>query len=498
MDFSLILACDKDFGIGNSSQTLKCISQSLKCIPWDIAEDRKYFRELTRSSILNAVIMGRVTADTLSKPLDGRLNIVISSKELYRHDEGFISFKDLDSALMYLKNIESDQHIQKVFVIGGSVLYAEAINHRHCREVFMNRIDHDYECNVLLSVDFIKKIEKSFNILTQTSKKCLCKTLNLEVDVNYIHLIYVNHEELKYLDMLDRILNTGTYRKTRNAKTYSVFGEKLEFDLDNGFPLLTTKKMFYRGIIEELLFFLRGETDTKILEDKKVMIWHPNTTNDFMIKNNKKLEEYDMGPMYGFQWRYFGAKYEGKNRSYKGQGFDQLKAVIDLLVTDPYSRRILMTTFNPSQAEDGVLYPCHGLTVQFYVENNRISLQMYQRSVDTVLGLPFNIASYALLLIIITKFVNSHKSRTHDKDYRPGRVIMIFGDAHIYSDTKSDHVLVAKAQILRKNSTHPFPEIKINTNLDFSDLNIINEIKAENIEIVNYICEGVLKAEIYE
>jgi thymidylate synthase len=255
--------------------------------------------------------------------------------------------------------------------------------------------------------------------------------------------------------------------------------------------------MFSRGIIEELLFFLRGDTNTKFLEDKKVMIWHDNTSIEFIEKNNKDLVEYDMGPMYGYQWRHFGAPYIGCHDRYDGNGVDQLQAAINLIVRDPHSRRILLSAYNPAQAEEGVLYPCHGLIVQFYVEkNNRISLQMYQRSADSILGCPFNIASYGILLHIITDLVNNHPHRTHIENYRPGRLIMVFGDVHIYSDEKGDHVEIAREQIKRRNQTYQFPSLVIRRKLSsLDDLNIDN-LSAEDFVISNYLSCPLLKAKM--
>jgi thymidylate synthase len=294
---------------------------------------------------------------------------------------------------------------------------------------------------------------------------------------------------------LEKIMNTGDYRQTRNAKTYSLFGEKLVFDMDNGFPLLTSKKMFTRGILEELIFFLRGYTNTKILEDKKVMIWHQNTTVEFLKQYNKNLDEFDMGPMYGFQWRFFNAQYKGCHECYHGMGVDQLQNIIDKLVNDPHSRRILMSGYNPAQAEQGVLYPCHGLMIQFYLErSSRISLQMYQRSVDTVLGLPFNIASYAALLHIVVNLVNNNENRSHENDYVPGRVIMIFGDTHVYSDEKADHIQTVIKQLSRRHKTHPFPKFEILKNL--RTLKDLDNFEVADMKVSNYIYNSGLKAKM--
>jgi len=303
----------------------------------------------------------------------------------------------------------------------------------------------------------------------------------------------MNSEEIQYLNLLQKIITVNeSSRETRNAPTYSVFGERLEFKLSNGFPLLTTKKVFFRAIVEELLFFLRGDTDTKKLEDKNIMIWHDNTTTEFLTKNNKNLNQYDMGPMYGYQWRYFGMPCMTDDMPYMTDdtGIDQLQNVIDLLVKDPYSRRIIMTSYNPTQAELGVLYPCHGIVIQFYLENkNEISLQMYQRSADCFLGLPFNIASYALLLHIIVNLVNNNVSRSHTDDYVPGRLIIITGDTHIYVD----HVNAVREQL--KNEPYPFCKLRLNKKL--VTLKDINQLQYSDIELVDYLSHGSIKAKMF-
>ena len=181
---------------------------------------------------------------------------------------------------------------------------------------------------------------------------------------------------------------------TRNAKTYSIFDNSITFDMKDGFPLLTTKRMFWKGIVEELLFFIRGDTNSKHLEDKGVRIWQGNTTQEFIDNIGLPYQEGDMGPMYGFMWRHFGADYTGCNTDYTNQGFDQLSKIVEEIKTNPHSRRILMSDFDPSRAHQGVLYPCHSLVLQFYVRDGKfLDVKMYQRSVDSFLGEPFNIAS---------------------------------------------------------------------------------------------------------
>jgi thymidylate synthase len=220
-----------------------------------------------------------------------------------------------------------------------------------------------------------------------------------------------NQEEQKYLDLMKDLLIEGNITSTRNGYTRSKFGTTLEFDLKNGYPLLTTKKMFFKGICEELLFFLRGDTDSKKLSNKGIKIWEKNTDRTFLDSMGfTQREEGDLGPMYGFQWRHFNAEYNGCNEDYTEKGVDQLKYVLNELKTNPNSRRIIMTTYNPQQAKDGVLFPCHGISIQFNVQETEdsyiVNLSQNQRSADYFLGLPFNIASYALLLELICHQLN--------------------------------------------------------------------------------------------
>jgi dihydrofolate reductase/thymidylate synthase len=187
--------------------------------------------------------------------------------------------------------------------------------------------------------------------------------------------------------MLNDIITTGHYRKTRNEYTYSKFGKTLEFDLSKGFPLLTTKKVFFKGVAEELFWFLNGDTNSNHLSEKGVKIWEPNTSREFL--DSMKFTDYeagDMGPMYGFQWRHFGAEYKGMNADYTGQGFDQVQYCIDLIKKDPHSRRILMSSFNPAHAQQGVLYPCHGIGIMFNVEEGKLSCMATMRSSDEFCG----------------------------------------------------------------------------------------------------------------
>ena len=268
------------------------------------------------------------------------------------------------------------------------------------------------------------------------------------------------YPESNYLNILENLIYIGDSRKTRNGITYSTFGKTIEYDISEKFPLLTTKKVFFRGIIEELLFFITGKTDTKLLEEKGINIWKGNTSSEFLKSVSLPYKEGDMGPMYGFNWLHFNANYTTCDADYTNQGFNQLEQVIRLLKDDPYSRRIIMTSYNPSTASQGVLYPCHGISIQFYVrdfnDKKYVSCSMYQRSADIACGVPYNIASYAALVYIICSHLGD--------EYRPDRLIMNFGDIHLYEE----HINEALIQIQR--IPKDFPTLSIKKFENFADL----------------------------
>jgi len=284
-----------------------------------------------------------------------------------------------------------------------------------------------------------------------------------------------NLQEYQYLNMLKKTL-TMKKRMTRNGYTYSYFGDIIRFDLSDGFPLLTTKKMFFKGIIHELLFFIRGETDSTILETNGINIWKGNTSREFL--DSVGLDSYkvgEMGPMYGYQWRHFNDK------------IDQLKNVLHEIETNPMSRRLLMTVYNPQQVDLGVLYPCHSIITQFYLNEldinvYEVSISMYQRSADIFLGLPFNIASTALFLEIICHFLN-HKQNTNK--YIPKDVIINLGDIHLYES----HLEQALEQIERI----PYNFCKLNIKNNYTN---IENYQFEDFEIINYQSYATIKAKM--
>jgi thymidylate synthase len=290
---------------------------------------------------------------------------------------------------------------------------------------------------------------------------------NIKFNVGEVEL----NGEQRYLELMYNIIQNGNYRSTRNANVYSIFSYTLTFDLNDGFPLLTSKHMFWKGIVEELLFFIRGNTNSKLLEEKGVNIWKGNTSTEFLEKIGLPYEEGEMGPMYGYQWRYYGRDYITKEGLY----IDQLTDLINEIQTDPHSRRLLMTNYNPLQVKQGVLYPCHSLILQFYVENNELSCNMYQRSVDTFLGLPFNIASTSLLTHIIAKLTNK----------LVGKVNLHLGDCHIYEE----HLSAVKQQL--SNLPYKLPTLQLP---EFHTLTELEGLNFKDFIVMDYTSHGQIKA----
>jgi dihydrofolate reductase / thymidylate synthase len=218
---------------------------------------------------------------------------------------------------------------------------------------------------------------------------------------------YPKHPEMQYLEIIENVIETGKFKDDRTGTgIYTKFGHQMRYDLQHSFPVLTTKDVFWRGVAEELLWFVKGETNAKLLSDKKIKIWDGNASREFLDNLGlKDREEWDLGPVYGFQWRHFGAKYETMHKDYTNEGVDQLAQIINTIKTNPNSRRIVMTAWNPSAIPEMALPPCH-IFAQFYVSGDevgkqKLSCQMYQRSCDLGLGVPFNIASYALLTCML-------------------------------------------------------------------------------------------------
>ncbi len=259
-----------------------------------------------------------------------------------------------------------------------------------------------------------------------------------------------------YLDLLRHISDTGAQKADRTGTgTQSVFGYQMRFDLAKGFPLVTTKKVHLRAIIHELLWFLKGETNIKYLKDNQVSIW-----DEWADAHG------DLGPVYGKQWR----RWETKD----GRVIDQIAQVVDLLKKNPDSRRMIVSAWNVGELDKMALMPCHTM-FQFYVADGRLSCQLYQRSADVFLGVPFNIASYALLTLMLAQVAG----------LEPGDFVHTFGDVHIYSN----HVEQVKLQLSRE--PRPLPQMKLNP-----AVKNIFDFKFEDFELLNYDPHPAIKAPV--
>ncbi|QOR65156.1 thymidylate synthase [Cytobacillus suaedae] len=260
----------------------------------------------------------------------------------------------------------------------------------------------------------------------------------------------------KYLELCQHVLNHGVFKEDRTGTgTYSTFGHQLRFNLQEGFPLVTTKKLHLKSIIHELLWFLNGDTNIKYLNENGVRIW-----NEWADENG------DLGPVYGHQWRSWP--------THDGRTIDQITNLIHQIKTNPDSRRLIVSAWNVSDVDNMALPPCHCL-FQFYVANGKLSCQLYQRSADLFLGVPFNIASYALLTMMIA----------HVCDLEPGEFVHTFGDVHIYSN----HIEQVKLQLTR--DPYESPQMLINP-----EVKSIFDFKFEDFTLVNYEAHPHIKGEV--
>jgi thymidylate synthase len=260
----------------------------------------------------------------------------------------------------------------------------------------------------------------------------------------------------QYLDLLQHVLDNGTQKEDRTGTgTVSVFGYQMRFDLEEGFPLLTTKKLHLRSIIYELLWFLAGDTNVKFLQDNGVRIW-----------DEWAGEDGELGPVYGSQWRSW--------RGADGMVFDQISQVVQQIKEKPYSRRHIVSAWNVAEIDKMALPPCHNM-FQFYVADGKLSCQLYQRSADIFLGVPFNIASYALLTLMMAQVCGC----------LPGDFVHTFGDAHLYND----HLEQSRMQLARE--PYPLPQMEINP-----DVKSIFDFKFEDFKLVGYQAHPHIKAKV--
>lgn len=445
--YELIIAVDQNYGIGYENK-----------LPWACKEELQIFKNKTMN---NAIIVGSTTFKYLPFLKDRDIFVLSNTRAVYNDTKN-------DYTITHdISNVKSFTD-KTVFIAGGGKVYKHALsNPKYVSTIHISVMKKEYQCDTW----FDKSLLDDFVIVEEQ---------DYEEFTHYV-LKRTENGERQYLNLLKNIISKGNEKNGRNGSTISIFTEHFKFDLRNGFPLLTTKKMFLRGIIEEFLFFIRGDTDTTILEEKKVNIWKGNTSKEFLYNRGLVYAEGVMGPMYGYQWRKFGSPYlvddNGKPQDSMLEGFDQLEYVVKLIKNDPNSRRILMTTYNPLQSEEGVLFPCHSISIQFYVEDSYLDMFCFNRSQDTFLGVPYNIASSSLLLMLVAKLTNK----------TPRFFNITMGDTHLYSE----HIECAETQC--KRMPYIFPTILFP---DISDIKEINTLQYEDFRLNNYKSHNSIKADM--
>jgi len=278
-------------------------------------------------------------------------------------------------------------------------------------------------------------------------------------------------QEYQYLSLLKNIITNGVKEKGRNGITYTQIGGMMRFSLENNsIPLMTTKKLAWGVCLKELLWFINGDTDNRLLQKENVKIWNGNATREFLDSRGLNyLSENDLGPVYGHQWRFWNSKYYNSNTNYMGRGIDQLQNIIDGIneskKSGESSRRLIMTAWNPEQIDEMALPPCHVLSQFHITEGNKLSCTLYQRSADMGLGIPFNIASYSFLTHMLAKHC----------DLEAKEFVHFIGNAHIYDD----HITSLEKQIIKEPFSPPILEIKEKKE------NIV-DYKIDDFKIIDY------------
>jgi dihydrofolate reductase / thymidylate synthase len=340
--FNFILACQKNGGIGYENS-----------IPWTIKKDLARFKKITTQITTpeqkNAIIMGRKTWESI-KNIDwgNRLPFVITTKQ--NDSEKF--FTSVKECIKYVSNLKD---IDKIFIIGGASIFNTILNSKFSvllNTTYLTIIDSDYKCDAFVNLNKLYIIHNSPELEFSFKEK--------DISVNFYKLTRRNIEEEQYLNLLGKVLSEGDSKIDRtNVGTVSVFGEKMEFNLKYTLPILTTKKVYWKIVLKELLWFVSGNTNNEVLQAQNVSIWNGNSTREYFDSIGlHDRPANDLGPVYGFQWRHFGAKYIDCHTDYSGQGFDQLEYIINEIKRNPNSRRLILSAWNPTDLTKMALPPC--------------------------------------------------------------------------------------------------------------------------------------------
>uniref|UniRef100_A0A803LDN7 Bifunctional dihydrofolate reductase-thymidylate synthase n=1 Tax=Chenopodium quinoa TaxID=63459 RepID=A0A803LDN7_CHEQI len=446
--YQVVVAATKEMGIGKDGK-----------LPWKLPSDLKFFKDITlqtsNAEKKNAIIMGRKTWESIprkNRPLPGRLNVVLTHSRDYDVGslEDVVTCGSINSALELLGMRPYDLLIERVFVIGGGQILREALNAPACDAIHITEIETDIECDTFMPpvdnslfqpwyssfpsvennirhsfVTYVRVRRTATDIGTQINTTKALSSKSKVQDFSFLpQMVFDRHQEHLYLKLVQEILSSGNLKDDRTGTgTLSKFG-------------------------------------CQVLQEKGIHIWDGNASRIYLDSIGlPDREEGDLGPVYGFQWRY-----TSMHADYTGQGFDQLLDVIHKIKNKPDDRRIILSAWNPSDLKLMALPPCHMFS-QFYVANGELSCQMYQRSADMGLGVPFNIASYALLTCMIA----------HVCDLIPGDFIHVIGDTHVYRN----HIEPLQEQL--QNLPKPFPVLKINT-----QKKNIDSFVATDFELVGY------------
>lgn len=453
-----------------------------------LKKDLEFFKNITSNNtqkdIPNIVLMGCNTYYSIPinfRPLKNRLNFVLSNNPLYLKEYPLPKkLKDFSTERVYFLTLLQFQHFYQnfnpnVFVIGGGQIYNLFLNHREfiISNLYITEVN-GYKLEEDSNLITMNHFDDKYRLISYSEKY---KQENISYRILSYKFINKASQEHLYFDLARDILRNGNERLDRTATgTISLLGTQLRFDISTNFPLLTTKQISFKAIVEELLFFCRGDTDAKILDNRGVKIWNGNTTREFLNNRGLSYSEGIMGPMYGYSFRHFGAKYSedfadtSKCDTSKIGGFDQLVHIENLLKTDPFSRRIYISNLNPAESSKMVLEPCHTY-IQFYVteENGEkyLSAWFNMRSSDS-LAWCYNICSYDLLVRILALKCNM----------KPKEIIYNAVDCHIYKN----HINQIKEQMTR--IPRPLPCVKLSETIKIKDW---VDIKYEDFELIGYM-----------
>lgn len=514
MYFKLIVAYDSKRGIGLNGQ-----------IPWKLSDDLKHFKEITTKvpedpyfEYINMVVMGRKTWDSLPsnfKPLPNRLNVILTSQlpevilgnspynnDMVRVISDFDQIYELEDFGIYGSG--KSRKIYDVFVIGGSSLYNIAIASQYCRQIYVTEIYKDYKCDTFCpafkminhrKVDNLPDDQKTdhwdgFKMLDVSDIKYDTKENVHYRFITYQHpyrtmdspnVYWKNNEEEEYLTKMKDILLNGYERIDRTlVGSYFLPGVCLKYDISKNFPISTTKKIALRWIFEELKLYISGKTDSKILSDQGIKIWDGNTSREFLDKRGLgHLPEGDMGETYGFNFRHFGGQYKDCHTQYEQTvGYDQLANVINLLKTDPTSRRIIINLWNPATQHNAALPSCL-FYYQFCVDPTKKQLHciIHLRSSDYFLANNWNTCTGTLLTHMLCNLEGI--------DLTPGTITVMVSDAHIYKT----HIQQVYENLNRE--PYPYPILKVK-----EKKSRIEDFTFKDFELIGYKSHDSIKAEM--